>query len=283
MHKYLYAHGDPIKGRDPSGLSLTGGQLATIGISGIVGSIVTSAVFHATGRSGAYGAITGFVGGSSLAYAFFTGRFVPVFLEAAFSGILAAGLSAIIDVHGGMDPRQNVGKYSANAIEAFAWTAFYAQWFKPSDLADHYCGNVLYQGDWPEYLVSGVVIQDLQILTQLGAVLVGGLVDLVVYGAKHIAFGLTPSEKIDFRNSVKDTASNVLDVVTGGIPSLVLSGAISSFYGFRYWPARLQGEIITGVLDAANFGAGVAIDAVADAIADSIADALLGGRVGANH
>ena len=271
LHKYLYVHADPVNGYDPTGLAFSAtAQLAVTGISGVVGATVGSIVFGKSGRSPGYGALTGFVGGTSLTIAFFTGKFAPVFLESAISGIFAGGLSALIDVANGDDPT-NYGKYLTNGMEAFSWTVFFAQWYTVADGLD------MTQSDGLDRFVMGVWLKDMQILTQFAAVFTGAMIDLATYGAKLFTVGLTPREKESFRSAVRDSTQNVINVCIGTIPQLIIAGTFSSLWGVRFMPARLQGELAQGVLDAANFGAAVAVDAIADNIADSITDAILGG------
>ncbi len=249
LHKYLYVHGDPVNGIDPTGLSLTGNALAGIGISGLIGTFAGASLFGANGRSAGYGAVTGFVGGASIATAYYTGRFGPVFGEAAFSGLLAMSLSALIDYANGDNLDAHLGEYFTNGFEAFSWSAFFAQWFTGSDLA----------GDDPlalSHAIGNIWVEDMQILTQLSGVFIGAFADVITFGLKEVTVGLTPAEEQAFRSSLKDSTSNVLDIAFGALPSLIIAGTAGSVFGLRGMPSRLKGDLLQGVLDAAGFGAG---------------------------
>jgi RHS repeat-associated protein len=44
LHKYLYVHGDPVQGIDPTGTNLTGGQLAAIGVAAVLGGMALTII-----------------------------------------------------------------------------------------------------------------------------------------------------------------------------------------------------------------------------------------------
>lgn len=103
LHKYGYAHGDPVNGSDPSGLFTLREVTAGIAVTSVLSGIINSAVGYA--RGGIRGAVAGFVAGSfGTAAALFgivsIGLYLPALLPVAVqvSFAFGAALTAFIEI-----------------------------------------------------------------------------------------------------------------------------------------------------------------------------------------
>jgi hypothetical protein len=101
LHKYLYVHGDPIQGLDPTGLSLAGnvslGIALSVGIIGTSGAFLNSFVGLATGQADLKTAIStgsrqAFIAiGAALGIGFLGGYFVATSLLGKATLLIAGG------------------------------------------------------------------------------------------------------------------------------------------------------------------------------------------------
>jgi len=96
LHKYLYTHGNPVMGVDPSGLFTLNEILATVSISTITGCLAGGATFSALGQSPLEGILVGGQLGFGLSVAFIRGGPIGV-LKAVAMGVISATLELIIN------------------------------------------------------------------------------------------------------------------------------------------------------------------------------------------
>ncbi|MCR9202919.1 MAG: RHS repeat-associated core domain-containing protein, partial [Planctomycetaceae bacterium] len=220
FHKYLYTHGDPISGIDPTGLYNTVSISTSMAMQGFVSSLsggaIGAAIFNAAGRSAGYGFATGLFGGFGLFMAWKMKRLKPVLREAIIGTGLALSASIVRDavVDGQLG---SFTKYGSEAFEAFSWSAFNHAW----DLFGQAQGDPDIDKS-PDYLLKGALeaqgIWD-ELFAGFSVALAVGVDSLALLGAAALGDD-TPEVRDAFKSSVADLFGTIIRSAISSIGSL---------------------------------------------------------------
>jgi hypothetical protein len=281
LHKYLYVHGDPVNGLDPTGLRAggmgLGGMLATFGIITALSTVTSTAVFDAAGRSRGYGAITGFVGGSALSTAIILQEPLPrVLTEAVLSTVFALGAIVGLDHLLGKDLGAGKWEYVSYGLEAFNWSAAGAMWLNTREMMGDPVRNV--GADDPQLIREMAMALSLTgSAAQAMSGALGGLLDVTIAGTHAIyRGGLTPAEETKLRSEITDSVSTICSVFLSVIPNMLAAGAFSSVPGLRYLPPSLLGRVTGAAIELVGPPlVGGIINAVSEEVGGRTADVII--------
>ncbi|MEM7682297.1 MAG: RHS repeat-associated core domain-containing protein [Planctomycetota bacterium] len=119
LNKYLYTHGNPVMGIDPTGLFTLGDVTAALSISGMVGGFAAGAA--APNLNVAYSTILGAGAGAAVALAYAQGgrQLTKTLVEGFASTAIAVSVNVLADLIDG-DLRSR-GEYIGIGFEAFSW------------------------------------------------------------------------------------------------------------------------------------------------------------------
>jgi RHS repeat-associated protein len=202
LHKYLYTHGDPVNGIDPSGKMSMAVQLGSLGTLGGLFATTTAAVSQAGGRGLGYGMATGIVGGSALATAIGLRQYGAI-RDGALASIVSVCAIYGLDSLLGEDTSNKGWEYTSIAFEAFSWQT-------AGSLAHSYAAHLGADLE-SAHFGNRLVLAGLEWVAQTSTALITGLTDIVAAAVAVRMSGspIDPSTELFLRNSVKDTVANV--------------------------------------------------------------------------
>jgi RHS repeat-associated protein len=278
LHKYLYAHGDPIHGIDPTGLATLKVTMAALAV-GVSFAATTGYVFHKAERSVSYGIITGVVGGAAL-FAAITMRWPlkDVLTEATLSLFFATAATALLDWRLGR--LKSNWYYASVGLEAFAWSAHGAMWLNPKTqvkISGGQYGSPDAPQPW-ELKESGCALSLIgQTALQLISAGVATIMDAAYW--KLVSFnqgGLTRAQKTLLKSQVKDNVGTMAEAFLGAIPNAAIAWSTADWKGIRYLPPTLKGKITRDIIEIA-FGPALEgeLEAFGNWFGDMIADAVV--------
>ncbi len=255
LHKYLYVHGDPVDGIDPTGRNFTTGSLM-VGMSiGVALGSYSAYTFRRAGRSATYGSITGAVGWTAL----FTAWVLKTpFKRVAFEALMAGGISTVVFA---LNDRFQDGEWPSHwkvqsyAIESVSWAASYALWFRPESFTSFTDSRGI--PEWPNHVGAAAAQGAFQAI----AVSASTVIDTL--WACMVSLSGGEEQRRVARQVYEDSLRDYIGTMFG-IAEQVLVGSsvdylLADFPGIRSLPPRLKTASLAESVGRFWFGEGAEV------------------------